>query len=305
MKIFFLPMSLTASIAFASASPEKDTSLKLPTFIQDTCIVDANDPFEPNMKMQRGPQKGWCVNPLKRRSVRILKDFEARPYFSSRPGTIVIANFSHKNKFWIAQIPIDSVATLRMQIEYFPIMKFPKVSIAHTQFVFDFKNGEKVLLMPQVKNIPSGIRPIELQKMIFSVENVGPFGEMFDARKGMQDYYNIAYRAVSLEEKYDWMIAEQSHKVKQLAIKLPADQVRKVLNEAISRGQRWSTSRSYNTLEPNCVSELFDILDVALDLRGHDLPWLPNRARISLAERELLDETVSLPTFNEEYEGVP
>lgn len=304
MKNLILLTSFIASSAFAGSGSSKPV-LTLPTYVPGTCIVDANDPFEPNVKMLAGPQKGWCVNPLKRRSVKTLSMSEAAPYFPQKDGTWVIANFSHQNKFWIAQIPFKKVKSLRMQVEYFPILKFPKIDIAHTQFVFDFSDGEQILLMPQVRNVPAGTQPIRLNKMIFSVENVGPYGEMFDAEKGMEGYYNVAYRAVSLADKYQWMIAEQGHKVIQIPLKLDPMQVRDVLTESLIRGSGWSTRRTYNTFEPNCVSELFHILDSSLKIYDFDLPWLPNNAKDSLEERGLVDTSIKLPTLNEEYKGVP
>ncbi len=276
----------------------------IPSYLPNSCIVDANDPYEPNVKMDHGPLKGLCVIPVSRRSVKILEVQESRLYFPPAAGKVVVANFSHLNKFWIAQIPVQQVKNLILQIQYFPVLSFPKIDIAHTQFLFEFEEGAEILLLPQIKN-PSAPSPIKLNRMIFSVENIGPYGELFDAFKGLKGHYNLAYRAVSLSDKYKWMVEEFGNVVEQKQVKLQAAQVRSVLLESLRRATEWSTRREYNTLRVNCVSEQFSILDQVLNIKGLPKPFIPNLAIQALWARDLLDMKVKIPSLNESYDGQP
>ena len=296
---------LNIVLSFLSlASYAQIAKTSLPSYVEGTCIVDRNDPFEPDVRMKEGPLKGMCVNPLARRSVKILSAEETKPYFSLKTGNIVIANFSHEQKFWVAQIPIDQVQQLKIQIQYFAVVKVPRIEIAHTQFLFEFKEGAEILLTPQVRPAKSS-EIVKLKKMIFSVENIGPYGEAFDGLKGLKGHYKLAYRAVSLADKYQWMVKEVKSLVEQERIDLRPDQVRAVLNEALTRGDQWSTNRDYHTIKPNCVSELFSILDKVLVIKGLPLPFVPNFAPQALWFRGILDTQTALPSLNESYDGVP
>ncbi len=300
----------TVVLFVAISSQAQIAKVALPQYVEGTCIVDSNDPFEPNVKMNEGPLKGMCINPLARRSVKILNAEEAEAYFSFKTaeslknGDVVIANFSHQQKFWIAKIPMKQVQTLKIQIQYFPILKFPKIDVAHTQFLFEFKEGAEIPLTPQ-ERILKNSEIVKLKKLIFTVENIGPYGDVFDAAKGLKGHYKLAYRAVSLADKYQWMVTQQQHVVEQKRLNLRADQVRAVLNEALNRADQWSTNRNYHTIKPNCVSELFSILDKVLGIKGLPLPFVPNFAPQALWLRGILDTQTILPNLNESYDGKP
>ncbi|MEK6773614.1 MAG: DUF4105 domain-containing protein [Bdellovibrionota bacterium] len=305
MKLFLSSIAICLVLDCLTLNKAQSENLTLPTYLPNSCIIDVNDPYEPDVKMTAGPLKDFCVNPLTRRSVEILSDFEAARYFIPLAGTLTVANFSHLGKFWVAQIPVAQVQKLKMQIEYFPIIKFPKLDIAHTQFLFEFKEGSKILLAPQVKNSFVSATHVELKKMIFSVENIGPYGEKFAALKGLKGHYNIAYRAISLHDKFKWMVSEQKHIVSQKLLALTPEQVYIVLMESLNRGSYWSTTRAYNTIRPNCVSELFSILDAALNLKNFYVPFIPNFAPQALSSRGLLEKNIQLLNLNEEYDGKP
>lgn len=276
----------------------------LPDYLPGTCIFNPKDPFEPNMKMNHGPLKGLCVNPLTRRSVTILNSKEAQAYFPARAGNVVVANFSHLNRFWVAEIPVEKVESMLLQIQYFPVWSFPKIEIAHTQFLFQFSPGAEITLLPQTEH-PESAESIKLKRMIFSVENIGPYGELFDAMKGMKGHYNLAYRAVSLSDKYKWMVQDFNNLVEQKKILLKPAQVQKVLMESLSRATEWSTGREYHTITKNCVTEQFNILDKVLHISGYPEPFIPNLAAHALWARGLLDTKTKLPTLNEAYDGQP
>ena len=292
----------TALFQVATASSQGATELTLPTYIQDTCIIDANDPFEPNLKMQSGPMKGYCINPLKRRSAQILSNEQAAKYFEIKADHMVIANFRHQEKFWVAQIPIKQVKNVILQVQYFPLQGISFVEIAHTQLRFDMMENFKVELVEQSQAPGTTPQRLSLSRMLFSVENIGPYGEAFDAMKGFKGYYNIAYRAVSLDDKYDWMVRVLGHEVKQMPLNLSSKDSGRLLERALNEADYWSTSRGYHTLNPNCATELFVIIDEVMGIKHQPIPSIPNAAPHFLKTRELMDWKINFPTLNEEYE---
>ena len=282
------------------ASVSSQPGLSLPTYVPNTCIVDPNDPFEPNVAVESGPMKGFCVNPLVRRSAQILTDEQAARYFESKAGHLVIANFSHLGKFWVAQIPVEKAKSLILQVQMFPLRPLKFIKIGHTQFRFEFENEARIDLVEQSQVPGRAPERRQLKRMIFSVENIGPYGDAFDAMKGLKGHYNIAYRAVSLDDKYQWMIAQQNHEVRQYQIKMTPDEVSRLLLRSLEEAQRWSARRSYHTLDPNCVTELFVLLNDVLK-KDLQIPQLPNFAPSVLKSEGLIERRNSYPTLNEEY----
>jgi hypothetical protein len=245
------------------------------------------------------------VNPTQRRSAKILSREEAAKYFPEKDGTIVVANFSHQFKFWVAQVPVTKISRTILQVEYFPIQKLPifnkTIDIAHSQFRFDFAEGADVLLTPQVRDPAARPKYIRLRSLLFSVENIGPYGDKFDFWNGMKNHYKIAYRTVSLADKYQWMITEQHHLVTQYQLKMSPEQAQSVLSEGLQRGTSWSTRRPYNSIEPNCVTEQFNIVDKVFGFKNYGEPFLPNLAPREMKFRRLIDKEVQLPSFGEEF----
>lgn len=292
---FAAAVTLSAHLAFGQAAALP----ALPNYIPGTCIVNVNDPYETNTKMSAGPQKGMCVHPLFRRSVKIIQGAEAQRYFGPiGEGDIVIANFSHQGRFWAAKIPAASVERMILQVQYFPITFGITVDVAHTQLRFDFAEGRRIELVEQ--ELKQNPERTSLAHMILSDENVGPYGEKFDAFKGVRGYYNIAYRAVSVNDKYDWMIRKQNHQVAQYKFNLTPDQVRKVLTYNLKFGTYAGVTREYNTLSQNCANEMIRIVDRALGRPGGYTPSIPNLAINAFRSRKMLSEE-KWPTLNDEY----
>jgi hypothetical protein len=298
MKTLALSFALVIATTSASASVAGGPPLQPPTFVEGTCIHDAGDPFEPNFKVPDGPMKGLCVSPVQRRSAKILTDEEAAPYFQKIPGTIVIANFAHLGKFWLAQIPVEKAKQVILQVQYFPLKGMSFIEIAHTQLRFEFEDGATINLVSQSRtDTPARL---QLKRLLFSVENIGPYGEAFDAVKGLKGYYQIAYRAVSLDDKYQWMVAKQGHTVKQFLLNLSPANTSRLLNRALAEADHWGYTQKYHTLNPNCVTELFRMIDDVLGLKHFSTPEIPNFAISALKRRGLIDPK-QLPTLNEEY----
>src|SRR5262249_23177006 len=155
-------------------------------------------PFEPHAAMPRGPFAGKCLDTSEQRSIRILPPERAMTYgLTADNERIVIANVRHAGRWWVAEIQPAAVDDVIFMIEYFP----PVVPAAHTQLRFRFRSGLGPRLVPQTGG-PDSSAP-RLTDLVYSVEAVSlVHGEAYDLVKGAQDHYGIAYRFVSLEDRY-------------------------------------------------------------------------------------------------------
>ncbi len=294
-KIFIFTAVIGANIL---AGPALAVGKKnVPKYIGETCVVDEQDPYEPHMRIDSGEYKGLCVNPTLRRSAQRLSVEEAQKYF---PGTkdVVVANFSHDEQFWIAEIPFQQIDRILLQVEYFPVAL--GMEIAHTQFRVNFANGAKIRLKPQSTQQKTQTS-LTLDGMIFSVENISPFGEAFDPIKGLFDQYRTAYRLVSLEQKYDWMVLTNGDWVEQYEFNFSPMEARLILAEGLNRGTKNSIGLSYNTLKHSCITELYAIVDKVFGVKAKAQPFNPNLAPTEFFRRGHLQSLQPIVSFNDEY----
>lgn len=291
--VLFFILGLSIQNAMASGPSLPETAINK----DPNCIVNANDPFEPHVRMTKGPDAGACINSTLRRSAIQLSNQRAAEYIAPQAGTVTVANFSHNKKFWIAQIPVNKIEKMILQSEHFPMMNLLlNVSIDHVQIRFDF--SEPVRLVSQVKEEIK--ETIELKSIVLSVENISPRGEAFDFFGGAQGHYNTAYRLVSSKDKYKWMIIDNKDIVDQRKFSLNSKDAAKVLLEGIARGTQYGNTRPYDSFKRNCATEILDMLSVTIGTKKHSIVGFYSNALADLLDSEgvLTDDT--LPTLNNE-----
>lgn len=280
----------------------------IPDYVPGTCIVDPHDPFEPNATMGSGALKDMCINPTRRRSVTLVKPEQAQAYFQNlKADELVVANVSHLERFWVAKIPVTQISQMFLQVEYFPVSAVGlEVDIAHTQFRFDLKDGAQVELVSQPQ--PGGqisSERVRLNHLIFSIENASPYGDKFNAAKGLdRDNYRLAFRLSSLPDKYHWMITLQNHKVEQYLLTYSPEEAQKILLKGIETGHHLGLKKKYHMISANCANELFRVIDSALP-KGDRLkvrPAYPNIAPWAFQMRGRLSP-LAWPTLNEDHDA--
>lgn len=285
-------LMLASALSFAQSPVNTDPN----------CVFNPHDPFEPRSRMSHGPEKGLCINSQWRRSARELNGSEAARYFGQRDGSIVVANFSHQKKFWVAQIPVKKITRMILQTQYFP--QGPEIlgiEISHVQFRFDFAPGAKIELISQDSS--ESVRKISVKHALLSVENIGPHGEKFDFVRGFKGYFNLVYRLVSLEDKYDWMVRLQGHRVTQHLVKVTPKNAQKIFMNGVMKGTIRGSRTPYHSIKQSCSTELVKILRDALGTRDSLLSFHPNEVLEIMKRRGLI--AGELPTLNEEARQSP
>jgi len=283
-----------------------------------SCILNSNDPFEPSGIMPAGPLKGHCIGTEDRRTLKILSsaDVKLYPAFQhlDQQRYEFVANLKHQGKYWIAAIPTSlkekAVEKVIFQIEHFPA----PVPAAHTQVRYHLKPEHPALLYPQALNEKAD-HFVKIYDLITSFEAVpARDGPTYDLFKGQEDYFALAYRIITLEDKIKYMITDQGHQVDQLQLNLDAEGSTTLLHGMIQyAGRDPEMNTMYQTLGRNCTSEIFQGIDASLGRVGMNDwqilkdPVAANYPPISgkaLRVRGLLNEQSKIQSLNDEL-GLP
>ncbi|MGZ3768896.1 MAG: lipoprotein N-acyltransferase Lnb domain-containing protein [Bdellovibrio sp.] len=214
------------------------------------CKNEINDSFEEPLAYNFGPYKNQCVDSCRYRRVRFLdKNFDN--HLVTNGDYWQVANILHNKQYWIAKVPINKVAQISVGFEEFA----PR--IAHMFLRFHF--SDKVFLYPQVKNKTT--KPVSIQDLVFSAEAAPPKDNHFEFLNGLMDRYLLAFRVLSIEEMYDWMVTFKKHTVRQYPVSLSADERKQVLKNGLEASMNQSFETAYNLLGNNCATSSMDLIE--------------------------------------------
>lgn len=265
------------------------------------CISRPYDPFDLGQTMPSGKYKGKCIDTSKKRPAIVLSDNSERT---------VIANFLHQGKWWIAAIPRVGVERVIFQIEKFPT-GVPFIVAAHTQIRFEMKPGAEIELLAQDLNQSETPRT-KVSNLVFSMEYAAPQGVEYDIFHGEFNEYASVERILSEATRGSEQILHDKNPVEQYPLIMSTAEANRILHNAVLRSDQIGLQKMYNTLDFNCTTEAFDIIDAGMDypeslevrkFRINILNFLdpvdgPSIA--ALKERELISELETMPTLNQE-----
>lgn len=164
----------------------------------EDCTKDAKDPYELRARLKKPDFP--CLDAKKRRP---LVDLEQNEDVGSllgpvSPGTRRVANFLHKDRFWIADIPVDHITGAEFQLSWFEApLNLPA---AHAQMLFTFNVNHPVKLYDQIdpRRTPSDL----LDTLMLSAEGAGEEGVTCDLVGGQTGRFAIVYGLGSVEQRY-------------------------------------------------------------------------------------------------------
>lgn len=230
------------------------------TVFKPSCVLDHADPFDLGWALAGGPNAGKCLDTTQKRSVVQLPNGPA-----GQNGMITIANFAHNGKFWIASIDPNGIDEVIFQVDHFPAA----VPAAHAQIRFKMKRGREVSLVEQDA---SGAEPRQARQsvrdFVYSVEAVESYqgGENFDIFKGLERHFGLAYRFVSMADRFRDMITIDHHLTQQYSLKLSDADKSRLLQNAVNMSEKFGMKYYYNTLTRSCTTEAFRLLDQTMHL---------------------------------------
>jgi hypothetical protein len=220
------------------------------------CVLDAQDSNDLGPRMSSGPYVGQCMDTSAKRAIKIE---------SEDPSAMVFSNFYHAGQFWQARIEKSAIASVIFQIEKFPAPL--NVTAAHTQLRFVLAEGKKVQLTSQ-----SGPAKTDaVDSFVASYEYIAPKGIPFDVVKGEFNNFNIVGRVISYTTRLNEQVVLNRDPVTEYTLTLTAAQASAVALSALRESDRIAYDHAYNTLDFNCTTEAFAVLDQSIDY-GH---WVP------------------------------
>jgi hypothetical protein len=279
---------------FVEDKTEAETIFKNLTF--GDCRKNSHDPWEPIVGVPFGPFVGACLRSEQRRNfvaIELENDF------------ITVANVSHADEFYMAQIPIKSLRRLVYQIEKFD----PKWIAAHTQLRFDFSRPIKLVK----QNGQKDSQPEYTYSLVFSVEAV-PMrgGPSYDLFKGLKSYYALSYRLTSLEQKHLDLVIREKSEIHQYRLSTSQSESQNIFRYIIqnysAKTKTAEYEEMYHTINRNCTNVLFEIFDqLASRNRGlfhRATTALPIISSWTLRLRNLIEKELSqnrLTNFESEF----
>ena len=199
----------------------------------------------------------------KRFSGQIIETDRFRPpvLLKQTKDELTFANYFHQGKYWIARINLNS----KIEKTYFHVVKFaavPGVTAAHTQYRIVFAPGSEVELTSQI-NGESEVAKVN--DIVISYEASRPQNIPYSFLDGVEDNYAIVARALSGAQRAD---ESTETPTEQYQLKLNDQESIELLTTSIVKGSKDQFTRFYNTLSPNCTTEVFTRID-ELSTRKH------------------------------------
>ncbi len=278
-------------------------ALALTLFIAATPVFGGDEDNYENAYMPRGRYQGQLLDTRDRRSIRIFTDLEASPY-RQNADDIIIANFYHEGKFWIARFPADGVD----EIFFHKVVMKTKVPAAHAQLRFKMKKGHEIeLYAPAGAAVPTSNK---ISDVVYSVEAMPVYGDKYDLFNGVRNHFGLGLRFMSIEEAYFKSIYLNDQHVEQIPLSVLPNAEQTLLREALVRSDTLGMAQMYNTLTRSCCTESFGLLDRSsartwLRMPAYGLVVLPMLPRTYLWLRQLIDFGTLIrnqyPSLEEEF----
>lgn len=216
----------------------------------DQTCAQSTDPWETAYRFtdQSSKYSGQCIDSQRFRSIKNLK---------IENQNVSLNNYFHQGQYWQAEF---SVAPENVEKAIFQIVRFPILGIveaAHIQIRFLLKNP--IYLRSQTTGQNGNSTDI-----LVSFEASRPKGEGYNFALGVLPNFALAGRVLSAEQRS----SEGKEAMEQYELDLDASERAELLTKALERSQAIGLSVSYNTLRPNCTTEIVDLIDLLPRFKG-------------------------------------
>lgn len=220
----------------------------------NSCPINPDDPFSFQATMPSGPFKGVCIDTNTYRSVRSLTADELSAFQISDKNVQVVANFRHKDHFWIAVIPNERIKDLVFQ----QVLLSPALPISHGQVRIRMNPAGRSIKLIEQSRRPDRQTITLNEDIVFALFGVRAMGHegTFNPIEGMMDDYAISYTIESHSQGTDWAIVA-GQTVHQYVLNGDQNFAITFLTTSIGLGQSFGLSVPYNTLTNSCLNAVF------------------------------------------------
>lgn len=218
--------------------------------LEDKSCAQSSDKFESTFRMTDVSKKysGQCLDAEKFRNIKNL---------SIVSDKVSLNNYHHRNQFWQAKFSLapDNIESAVFQIVRFPILGI--VEAAHIQIRFKLKAAV------ELKSQTNG--DIDTNNdVLISFEAARPKGEAYNFALGALPNYALVGRVASTDQKD----LEGDSTFEQYELDLTADERSALLKLSLEHSHQLAMNYSYNTLRPNCTTEVLDLIDQLPRFKG-------------------------------------
>jgi hypothetical protein len=210
------------------------------------------DVYEVGLRLSANSNKyaGKCIDGQQFRPA-LLQEITAS-HFS-------FSNYFHEGRYWAASIAkqpdVDKV--------FFHVVRFEVVSgivAAHVQIRFRMKRDSIAL---RAQDNPGEKK--DVNDLIISFEAARPKGVHYNFALGAVPNYALVGRVASGSQR----LTESKNEVtEQYELLLSNEEAGSLLFAAVNRSNELGLTNWYNTLRPNCTTELFDLFDTLASIKA-------------------------------------
>lgn len=283
------------------------------------CAADPQDPYDPAARISKASKHFalQCLDNSLYRPVRYL----GHQVVGQQISDLRVANLKVDGKYWIGVFPGTTwVEKVIFQVENFSTGSATLdhfITPAHTMLRLVLKDSARVDLYDQLNPTGPVVRHAALKNLNISTDSALTKSGAYNFLQEVEPNYPISVGFIATRDRvlqqYFEEGATEFHKVEQFPLVMTQEEMDAVLYSAITYGERLQLNYFYNTLDFNCVTEAFRVLDRAI-LSRHlnvkpfhvDYSVDPVRAPAlrSLRERGLLDlEHTMVPLSEETGDG--
>jgi hypothetical protein len=265
-----------------------------------TAVTEIIDRFKPRGLVAHGVYTGAALDTDHFRSATLLTAEAAAPYRPA-PDEILVANFRHDNRWFVARIDLDGIEDLIFHLERTGDT-FPGV---HNQLRVVMREGREAALEPQI--VGDTAPPVRLRNVLLTSEGNYAPGTSPRLLRGLEQA-SIAHMAMSMEQKAEIMSAGNTpHRVRQAYLRASQADKREVVLTYLRHATAVGTDEMFNLLTWNCASPVFQALDRTIDygllrnvLATFSPTSMPHWCMPLLALRGILDQDRPLPDYFDE-----
>ncbi|MFS4458632.1 DUF4105 domain-containing protein [Bdellovibrio sp. HCB2-146] len=266
-----------------------------------SCNFNPQDPHSPDARMIKGKYQGQCIDTSAKRSLKNLGQDSA--------NEILVANYRKNGKFYTARIDlrkIQKVSIVAVDLNPAPLNKWGIITVSHTEMRMKFTDSEAIQLIPQD---PSDT-PLTDDDLIISFNYMAPPGVVYNPVKGFKDgLYGSVVQMFSTHDEANTRFVKQNLNVYEVDLNLNTEQAGRIIVSAVNTSEANGYNVNYNSYTRNCASELFLIIDKALDIKTRPFRLYPSYLTDAgfipevraLGKRKLIDPKSQVALVNKEF----
>lgn len=266
-----------------------------------SCNFNPQDPLAPDVRMVKGKYQGQCIDTSAKRALKNLGQ--------ATPEEILVGNYRKNGKFYTARIDlrkIEKVSIVSVDLNPAPLNKWGIINVSHTELRMKFTSNEGIQLIPQ----DPADAPLSDDDLMISFNYMAPPDVVYNPVKGFKDgLYGSVVQMFSTHDEVKTRFVKQKLNFYEMPLNLNTEQAGRIIVSAVDTSEANGYAVNYNSYTRNCASELFLIIDKALNIKTRAFRLYPSYFSDAgfmpevrgLGKRQLIDSDSQIALVNKEF----